>query len=297
MKYTGPVYRPPFEANSLLVQVTVGCSHNKCSFCTMYQDVPFQIETIEQIEKDLLEARRSYHNVKRIFLVNADAFVLSAQKLKIIGEKINNIFPEVETISMFASVRNILDKTDEELKELRALKINDFNIGLESGIPDIVEYFNKGFTVDEAKVQLKRLTNAGMDFSVNILIGGAGSERSRENAIANIKLLNEVNPRLIFISNLHVDPGSPLKEEVNKGLFKENTLRQNIEEEIEMLSGLNLNNTYFFGLHTSNVIPVHGMLPEKKDEMIAALKHGLNSIKAEYLDAHLEKDSEGALIL
>lgn len=297
MKYTGPVYRPPFEADSLLVQVTVGCSHNKCSFCTMYQHVPFQIETIEQIEKDLLEARRSYHKVKRIFLVNADAFVLSAQKLKIIGEKINEILPEVETISMFASVRNILDKTDEELKELRALKINDFNIGLESGIPDIVECFNKGFTVDEAKVQLKRLTNAGIDFSVNILMGGAGSERSRENAIANSKLLNEVNPRLIFISNLHVDPGSPLEEEVNRGLFKENTLRQNIEEEIEMLSGLNLNNTYFFGLHTSNVIPVHGMLPEKKDEMIAALKHGLNLIKAEYLDAHLERGAEGALIL
>lgn len=295
MKYTGPVFRPPFEANSLLLQVTVGCSHNTCSFCTMYSNVPFQIETMEQIEKDLLEARKVHPKVNRIFLVNADPFALSADKLKLIATKINEILPEVETIAMYASVKNIINKTDDELKELRALKINDLNIGVESGMPEVVEHFNKGFTVDEAKAQLKRLTNAGIDFSVNIIIGAAGSEKTHENAIANSQFLNEIHPNLIFIAALHVDPGSPLDEEVNKGLFKENTLRQNIEEEIEMLSGLTLENTYFFGLHTSNVIPVHGRLPEKKDEMIAALKDGLNSIRAEYLDAHLKKGAEGSI--
>ena len=118
MKYTGPVFRPPFEAHSLLLQVTVGCSHNKCTFCTMYRDTPFQVESMEQIEKDLREARQSYALVRRIFLVNADPFVLSADKLKAIAEKINEIFPEIETIAMYASVKNIIDKTDEELKEL-----------------------------------------------------------------------------------------------------------------------------------------------------------------------------------
>ncbi|MBP2034026.1 radical SAM superfamily enzyme YgiQ (UPF0313 family) [Clostridium algifaecis] len=295
MKYTGPVYRPPFEASSLLLQVTVGCSHNKCSFCTMYKDVPFEIETMEQIEKDLLEARKNYPKVKRIFLVNADAFALSADRLKLIAKKINKILPEVETIAMYSSVKNIINKTDDELKELRTLKINDLNIGLESGMPEVVEHFNKGFTVDEAKIQLKRLTKAGIDFSVNIIIGGAGSEKIHENAIANSNLLNEIKPKLIFIATLHVDPGSQIDEEVNNGLFKENTLRQNIEEEIEMLSGLNLDNTYFFGLHTSNVIPVQGLLPEKKNEMIATLKDGLNSIRVEYLDAHLKKGAEGSI--
>jgi radical SAM superfamily enzyme YgiQ (UPF0313 family) len=293
MKYTGPVYRPPFEANSLLLQVTAGCSHNNCSFCTMYNDVPFQIETIEQIEKDLLEAKKVYPEANRIFLVNADPFALSADKLKLIAKKINEILPEVETIAMYASVRNIINKSDDELKELRALKINDLNIGVESGMPEVLKHFNKGFTIDEAKTQLKRLINAGIDFSLNIIIGGAGSEKTHENAIANIKLLNEINPKLIFIATLHVDSGSPLEEELNKGLFKENTLRQNIEEEIEMLSGLNLNNSYFFGLHTSNIIPVHGMLPEKKDQMIAVLTESLNSIRAEYLDAHIKKGAEG----
>ncbi|MDT3428838.1 radical SAM superfamily enzyme YgiQ (UPF0313 family) [Paenibacillus forsythiae] len=295
MKYTGPVYRPPFEANSLLLQVTVGCSHNQCSFCTMYSDVPFHIESMEQIERDLWEARADYTEVKRIFLVNADPFALSADRLKSIAQKINEILPEVETIAMYASVNNIIHKTDAELKELRALKINDLNIGLESGMPEVVEHFNKGFTVDEAKAQLKRLTQAGIDFSVNIIIGGAGSEKTHENAIANSQLLNEIQPKLIFIATLHVDPGSPLDEELSQGLFKENTLRQNIEEEIEMLSGLDLEHTYFFGLHTSNVIPVHGMLPQKKDHMIARLKNGLSSIRAEYLDAHPEKGAEGSV--
>lgn len=296
MKYTGPVYRPPFEANSLLLQVTVGCSHNQCSFCTMYKDTPFQIESMEQIEKDLLEARTIYPEVKRIFLVNADPFVLSADKLKLIVKKINEILPEIETIAMYSSIKNIANKTDDELKELRALKINDLNIGLESAMPEVVEHFNKGFTIDEAKVQLKRLTNAGIDFSINIIIGAAGSEKTHENAIANSKFLNEINPKLIFIATLHIDHGSPLEKELSKGIFKENTLRQNIEEEIEMLNGLDLNNTYFYGRHVSNVIPVYGMLAENKGEMLAALKNGLKSIKAEYLDTHLKKDSEGTII-
>jgi radical SAM superfamily enzyme YgiQ (UPF0313 family) len=295
MKYTGPVYRPPFEANSLLLQVTVGCSHNKCSFCTMYKDVPFQVETMEQIEKDLLEARKINSRVNRIFLVNADAFVLSADKLKLIAKKINEILPEVETIAMYASVKNIMNKTDKELKELRELKINELNIGIESGLPEIVEHFNKRFTIDEAKIQLKRLTNAGIDFSVNIIIGAGGSKKTHEHAIASSKLINEVKPKLIFVATLHIDSGSQLDEELRKGLFEENTLRQNIEEEIELLQGLELNNTFFFGLHTSNVIPVYGMIPENKNEMIDALKNGLNSIKSEYLDSHPQKGIEGSI--
>lgn len=295
MKYTGPIFRPPFEAGSLLLQVTVGCSHNKCSFCTMYKDVPFQVETIEQIEKDLLEARARYSSVKRVFLVNADAFVLSADKLKAISEKINEILPEVETIAMYASVNNIKGKTDEELRELRALKINEFNIGIESGLPEVVNHFNKGFTVDEAKIQLNRLTNSGIDFSVNIIIGAGGSKRSQDHAIASSKFINEVKPKLIFVATMHIDPGSKIEEELNKGLFDENTLGQNIEEEIKLIEGLDLNDTLFFGLHTSNVIPVYGLLAQKKDEMLTTLREGLIEIPEEFLNSRPEKGLEGAI--
>lgn len=125
------------------------------------------------IEADLKEARHNYPYVQRIFLVNGDPFALSADKLKAIAQKIHEILPEVETISMYASINNIINKTDEELKELRALRINDLNIGVESGLPEVLECFNKGFTVEEAKGQLRRLQAAGIDYSVNIILGGA----------------------------------------------------------------------------------------------------------------------------
>ncbi|MGL5545282.1 MAG: radical SAM protein [Cetobacterium sp.] len=296
MKYTGPIYRPPFEANSLLLQVTVGCSHNKCTFCSMYRDVKFCTESIEQIEKDLLEARELYPIVKRVFLVNADPFVLNATKLKEIAKKINQILPEVETIAMYASISNIKDKTDEELKELRALKINDLNIGIESGLNEVVKKLNKGFTIDEAKKQLARLNSAGIDFSINIIIGAAGAIKSKENALANANFLNEVKPNLIFIATLHVDPGSKIEEEMLNGNFIENNVGENIKEELLMLQNLNLEKTFFFGLHTSNVIPVYGFLGDKKEEMIQDLLNGLSSLNEEYLNKKPTKDSEGRII-
>lgn len=135
MNYTHPVYRPLFEANSLLLRVTAGCSHNKCAFCSMYRNVPFSVEKIEQIEKDLTEARLLYSRVRRVFLVSGDPFVLKANQLSRIAERVNHHLPEVENIAMYDSITNIANKSDEELKALRALNINDLNIGLESGLP------------------------------------------------------------------------------------------------------------------------------------------------------------------
>ncbi|WP_458774261.1 radical SAM protein [Desulforhopalus sp. 52FAK] len=297
MKYTEPVFRPPFEADSLLLQVTVGCSHNKCSFCTMYHKVGFSIESLEQIEKDLLEARETIPNVERIFLVNADPFALSADRLKAIGRKINEIIPEVKTIALYASILNVMNKTDEELLELRALKFNDLNIGVESGLPGMMERFNKGYDLATAKNQLGRLTKAGIDFSLNIIIGGAGTERNIENARANAALVNETKPNLIFIANLHVDPGSELYEEMQRGIFTENTLRQTLEEEIEFLKNLTLDKCFFYGMHTSNIVSIQGMLPRAKGAMLKRLENGLETMAIPLLDSrNLKKGREGNLI-
>lgn len=297
MTYTGPVFRPPFEADSLLVEVTSSCSHNACTFCTMYHDVPFRTASIDQIDKDLREARRNHHMAKRIFLTGADPFVLNAGKLQEIAQRINNIFPEVETIAMYASIRNILGKTDDELLKLRELKINQLNIGIESGMDEVLHHLNKGFTLEEARTQLKRLRNARIDFSANIILGAAGSSKWKENAIASANLLNEVSPYLIFIATLHVDPGSKLYEELKTGYFVENTLGQNLAEELEMLKCLELNNTIFFGLHTSNVIPIAGTLPEDKCELLSLLERGMKTIPARILNSKPEKGYEGKAII
>lgn len=297
MTYTGPVFRPPFEANSLLLQVTVGCSHNKCTFCTMYKDVPFQVSPMEEIEKDLLYAKEMYGSVRRIFLENADPFALSASRLKAIAEKINEVFPDVETIAMYASIKNIIGKTDDELKELRELKINELNIGVESGLDEAITHLNKGFDLEEARTQLKRLNDAGIDFSLNIILGAAGSKKSLENAIASAKLINETKPYLIFVATMHIDKGSILYEEMEAGDFVENTLGDNLREELELLKRLELDGTAFFGLHTSNVIPLAGTLPRDKEKLIDKLEKGMTTIPDKVMDSRPEKGYEGAAII
>ena len=297
MHYTGQVFRPPFEASSMLLEVTEGCSHNGCTFCTMYHGTPFRVSPIDQVEEDLKEVRRHYRSVRRFFLVNADAFALSADRLKEIAQMINRYFPEVETIAMYAQVMNIIHKTDDELKELRALKINELNIGIESGMDSVLKHLNKGFTLDEATTQLKRLNKAGIDFSANIIIGAAGMEQSIENAVASAKLTNEVKPYLIFLATMHVDFGSELWNEMTAGTYVENTLGQSIKEEIAFLENLELDGTAFFGLHTSNVIPVAGTLPQDKQALLDELKNGMAKYSEEVLNSRPEKGNEGRAII
>ncbi len=264
----------------------------------MYRDVGFSMESLEQIEKDLHEAREAIPKIERIFLVNADPFALSSDRLMAIGRQINTIVPEVQTISMYASILNVMGKSDEELRKLRGLGFNDFNIGVESGLPGMMERFNKGYDLATAKKQLVRLKKAGIDFSLNIIIGGAGTEKHLVNARANATLVNETKPRLVFVANLHVDPGSELYEEMERGEFVENTLRQNLEEEIEFLQGLTLDSCFFYGMHTSNVVPVQGKLPQAKEALLDRLKEGMGEIDEMLLDArNLAKGREGNLII
>ena len=204
------MYRPPFEAGSFLLEVTKGCSHNQCSFCTMYRDVPFRLLSMEDVETQIRDASVYATLINRVFLENGDAFVLSADKLKEIAELIHSYLPRVGTIAMYASIKNIRGKTDEELKTLRQMGINELNIGVESGLDEALEYMNKGYTSDEASYQLNRLKKAGIDYGANIIFGCAGPNLRKENAIATAKLLNETKPYLIFTGTFHADPGCPL---------------------------------------------------------------------------------------
>ena len=295
MKYTGSVYRPPFEARSLLLQVTVGCSHNKCAFCTMYREVPFSVESLDQIESDILEAKESYPNIKRVFLENGDAFVLSADKLKAIALLIHKHLKKVETIAMYASILNIKSKTDQELRELRALGINELNIGVESGLDEALVYLNKGYDAKTATEQLLRLNKVGIDFGLNIIFGAYGREYSRQNAIETAKLINETKPYLIFTSTIHADKGCPLFDEMQSGRFKESTIGEYLDEEEFLLNSIDIP-CYYFGLHPSNVVPMHGMLPQDKDALLSAIQNTKNSFSPTQLASIPQRADEGAII-
>ena len=236
MNTTGIVYRPPFEANSLLLQVTTGCSHNKCTFCTMYHDVPFSMCPLEQVEAELDEAALFRPDVKRVFLEHGDPFTMPAERLLKIAELIHQKLPQVETIAMYASIQNIRRKTDAELRRLRDAGINGLDIGVESGLDEALSMMNKGNTAQESIEQLQRLKKAGIDFTLNIILGCGGAELWRENAEATAAMINAAAPKQIFTGTLHAEPGCKLYGEMQSGAFRECTFRQLLDEQELLLA-------------------------------------------------------------
>lgn len=292
MNLTGTVYRPPYEANSLLLQVTLGCSHNKCTFCYMYPDVQFTVCPMEQIEADLDEAAQKRPNIRRVFLEHGDAFVLSADRLTEIAEAIHRKLPKVETIAMYASIQNISHKTDEELRALRALGINGLDIGVESGLNAALRYMNKGHTAEEAREQLLRLT---YDYSFNTILGCGGAELWKENAEATAELINAVQPHLLFIGSLHAQAGCRLYQDMKDGVFKECTCGQLLDEQEHLLRLLDLKDTYYFGSHPSNLVPMQGRLPAHKQDMIEAVQDMRKNL-AGHLDEFPVRAGEGSIL-
>ena len=294
MHYSDMVFRPPFEANSLLLQVTQGCSHNRCAFCTMYRDVPFRTEPMEQIEADLKEAQARWPFVERVFLENGDPFALSADRLTQIAERIHTYLPNVQTIAMYASIQNFRGKSDAELRRLRALGFNELNIGVESGLDVALTNMNKGYTAEEAFYELGRLKGAGMDYGANIIFGCAGGAHWAENAEATARLLNETEPYLIFTGTIHTDPGCPLFEQMRTGAFQEPTFGQLLDEEEALVRQLTLDHCLYFGLHPSNVLPMQGILQRDKLEMLNALSQRRTAL-AKHLDEVPKRGGEGAI--
>lgn len=291
MKYTGPIFRPPVEADTLLLQVTVGCAHNKCTFCTMYKSVRFSTEPLAQIEKDLQKAREIYGDLKRIFLINGDAFVLSASRLKPIAELIIKYFPNMEVITMYASVRNIMDKSDEDLLELRNLRINDLWVGLETGNDEVLKHMNKGFTLKDSYEQLERLNKAGIRHNGIFLLGIGGSGKGIRNAIDTSKLINTIKPKLVGLTSLGIFEGSELSKEVHNGDFIPATELEILREERKLIELIEVENMPFYGNHPTNAINIVGNLPRDKQKMIKRIDDSIKDTDNKLLNGVGERYS------
>ncbi len=265
MHYTGEVYRHPMEANTPLLEVTIGCSHLACTFCTMYRNTPFGISPMEHIEEDLEELKSYGRPVTRLFLVNADAFVLSTDKLARIAERIISYFPEVETITCYASIKNLKNKSPDDLKRLRKLRYNDLHIGLETGYNPALAMLNKGFDKEEAYRQLYKLKEAGFQYDALLMLGAAGKGKSEINARETANLLNETKPYMVTVLPISVVPGSKLETLCQNGEYVEQTELEMLEEEKRLLSLLEIKNCYFFGSHYFNLVPVSSDLKYKKE--------------------------------
>lgn len=290
MHYTGQVYRHPMEAYTPLLEVTAGCSHNKCSFCTMYRETPFRVSPMEHIEEDLKELRSRESSVKRIFLVNGDAFVLSTDKLVTIAEKINAYFPEIETITGYTSIKNLNSKSLEDLKRLKALKYNQVHIGLESAYDPAIKQMNKGFTQAEAYENLEKLTKAGIEWDALIMTGVAGKGKGKIHIEETAKLLNTFPPYMVSVMTTSVSEGSELEILRDRGEFVECTELEKLEEEKLLLKLLEQEDGYFFGSHNYNLVPVSGPLKDKQ-EIIEVIERRISNMDDAILNSVILRDS------
>ena len=291
MQYEGTTYRPPPEADTPLLQVTVGCAHNRCTFCDMYRNVTFRRIPMDQIEADLRELRGIFSKSERIFLVNGDAFVLKTKTLKAIAEKINRIFPECRTISMYASINNIKAKRDHELKELRDIGINDLYVGVESGWNEVLKHINKGHTMAEAKHQLDRLNRAGINHIANLMLGVAGIGNGLENARLTAEFLNQIRPSLIWVGTLAIFEGTSLHTEMERGSFIPATELEILEEEKALIDAIELENVRFYGVHPTNTVRVSGWLPQDKLKLFFAIDEGIKKFGEKTLDTAFARTS------
>lgn len=282
MHYTGTVWRPPYEAGSLLIEVTAGCTHHKCKFCTLYDGLPFKfrMSPLEDVEADLLEAQiqlRSWRNrqVKRVYLVGANPFVLNFERLKKISELVHKYFPECKTIGCFARVTDITLKTDDELRKLHRLGYDGITIGAETGDNIALDFMRKGYKSDDIVEQAKRLDNARISYNFFYLTGVSGAGRGIESALESAKVFNMTRPNIIGSSMLTLYPESELYQEVEKGNWQEESEIEKLEELKTLIEHLEIP-AHFATLGASNAVWVEGKLPRDKQAMLSELKKVCN---------------------
>lgn len=275
MHYTGPVVRPPHEANSILLEVTVGCTHNQCRFCTFYKDTPFRMAGLEQIESDLKEAQQLFPNAKRVYALGGDPFSMNTERLKKIGSMIKEYFPEAN-IGTYARITSIIPKSIEELKELRATGYNDIVIGMESGDDEVLKQMNKGYTAKDILQQCLKLEQAGINYYVIYLGGLAGHEKGRKNAQNTVNILNQLHPSHMYMTSVAVLPDSELYQDVMSGKFREATEKERIEETLLLVKELK-NPIVLYGQSVANPVNFIARLPEQKEELVKNLEQTLEN--------------------
>jgi radical SAM superfamily enzyme YgiQ (UPF0313 family) len=273
MSIIEPIIRPPAEADSFLLQVTLGCSTDSCSFCGAYKSKTFRVKDYQEINADIQRHARRYPDTRRVFLMDGDALVLANSKLVPVLEALNTAFPQLTRISSYANGYNITKKTDQELAELYRHKLSLIYMGLESGSQELLDRCGKSSRVDEMIEAVNRAAMARIKSSVIVLLGLGGKKYSGEHVKATAAALNRMQPRYLSFLSLMIIPGTPLAEEVRRGEFEELNTAELLKETYEIIKGLDLKKTVFRSDHASNYLPLEGAFP--KDKM--ALLHSLES--------------------
>lgn len=274
MRYEGIVYRPPSEASSLIIQLTIGCARNMCTFCSMYKDKKFRVRDLEEVIEDLEEAAKLYGNrVRRVFLADGDALIVKTEDLLFIFDKIKNLFPNLERITMYGAPKDVLGKSDDELKTLHDAGLAMVYIGAESGDEQVLIDVKKGATAEEIKEAGLKLKRAGIKISMTLISGLGGKDRLYEHAYNSAKVISAIKPEFVGFLTLMVEEGTKMYDLVHSGKFRLLSPSDVVEEMKIFISNVDSEGTVFRANHASNYISLAGNLNEDKQMLLNQIEN------------------------
>jgi hypothetical protein ELI_2547 len=287
MRYKGKVYRPPSEAYSLIVQVTYGCSHNRCAFCDMYDDKHFAMRPMEEIREDFELARRVYRHVDRVFLADGDALMRRTDDLVEILGLVYGLFPECQRVTCYASPASIQIKTEEELRLLRDKGLKMVYMGLESGCDEVLKRMDKGHTAAQIVAAGQKVRRSGIVLSVTAISGLGSRELWREHAVQTAEAFSAMNPEYIGLLTLMVEPGTPLAQWVREGSFHVLNAVEVMQEMELFLQHIDSPGSVFRMNHASNYLTLKGTLNQDKERLLQQVRQGLagHGLKDEFMRA------------
>ena len=277
MHFTGRTWRPPYEAHSVIIQATSGCTHNKCRFCSLYKDECFRMSPIEEFEEDLAEIKTYQPHARRIFWTGANPFVMSYENLKLRALTVRDYLIKCQTMAMFSSIRDIKSKEVWQLKKLRAMGINGLSIGTETGDDETLCLANKGYTAADIIEQCQKLDEAGIEYYFVYMTGLAGKGNGYRNAVNSAKLFSQINPYFISVDSLTLFPDTELYEMAARGEFVPAGEKERIEELQVFIENLQIR-THLFANSKSNFHPVTAYLPKEREKVIGELQHILDTV-------------------
>ncbi len=270
MRYEGNIFRPFSEANSYLLQCTIGCSHNQCTFCGMYKDVKYRVRQTAEILEDIRMAKDYYGDLEKVFLCDGDAIAIETDTLLTIIDTLYSTFPSLRHVGSYVGPQSTLSKTPEELRALRNAGLTKAYIGVETGDDELLKKVKKGVGYDEMLLAGRRLVEADINLSVMVLLGLAGpGEASVRHALATAKICNEMKPQYLAALTVTPVPGTVLYRQVQKGEFQLLDPFETLAEMKQIFENITMDHLKFVGTHASNYLPITGTLQKDKQKMIA----------------------------
>lgn len=279
MHYNGPIVRPQTDADSLFIEVTVGCTHNKCTFCNFYDGYRFSIAPLSQIEEDLIEAQRMYPHVKKLWANGGNPYALSTEKLAAIGKLFRKYFPE-SRISTYARVDDLTRKSVEEMRYLKGLGWEDLVVGFENGDDEALAYVNKGYTSADVLEGCKKLEEAGVDYRLIFLGGLAGKGKCEASARKTAAVLNQLHPYLMYLNSVSVLPGTRLYEDCKKGVFQEAGEKELVMEFVTLLEHMK-NDIRIFAAPNTTPFSFYVDLQPNKKELLRQMREFADTLSNE----------------